>query len=55
MGGAAVNGIIAGGVAGGGVTIAATGAAAAGGQEGLDPEELKMLFLKAYRKETGFV
>ena len=53
MGGAAVNGIIASGVAGGGVAMAATGRAAAGGQAVVTPEEVKELFLKAWRKENG--
>lgn len=53
MGGAAINGIVAGGVAGGGVAVAASGAAAAGGQQVLTPEELKMLFLRAYRKKSA--
>ena len=53
MGGAAINGIVAAGATGGGVAMAATGAAAAQGQVILTPEEIKELFLKAYRKEVG--
>ena len=49
MGGAAFNGIVAAGATGGGVAMAATGAAAARGQAIMTPEEIKELFLKAYR------
>lgn len=53
MGGAAINGIVAGGVAGGSVATIATGAAAIGGQAFLTPTQIKDLFLKVYRKENG--
>ena len=53
MGGPAINGIVASGAGGGGVAMAATGTAAARRQAVVSPEEIKELFLKAWRKEHG--
>ena len=52
MGGAAVNGIVAGGVVGGTATLAATAAGVAGGPTVLTPEKMKEIFTVAYHKEN---